>query len=230
MLTQPGPVIEYIPLRHYYHRHTRGLFWEMGEVIPFGNHPLFRLLLGWALPPEISLMKYCQTQTTERLREKYHVVQDMLIPVSALLESLRYLDKHYQLYPLWICPTAVRNYPRGWDSSIPFPLRRGGEDTLFVDIGAYGSPKAPGFDGNTALKALEQFVLDHRGYQAMYAKTLLTREQFRTMFDHATYDRLRKEIPLCEKAFPEVYDKLGGNARLSPVEYKRLKATPNPNT
>jgi delta24-sterol reductase len=73
-LTRTGPVVEYIPLGHYYHRHTRGLFWEMGEVIPFGNHPLFRLLLGWALPPEISLMKYCETRTTERLREKYHVV------------------------------------------------------------------------------------------------------------------------------------------------------------
>ncbi len=235
VLTRPGPVVEYIPLRHYYHRHTRGLFWEMGEVIPFGNHPLFRFLLGWALPPEISLMKYCETQTTERLREKYHVVQDMLVPVSALLESLRYLDTQYQLYPLWICPMAVRDYPRGMGFLHSLRTPEGGEDTLFVDIGMYGSPKVPGFDGNAALEALEQFVLDRRGYQAMYAKTLLTREQFRAMFDHTTYDRLRKEIRLCEEAFPEVYDKLGGGARLSPVAYKRLKATresvvpPNPN-
>ena len=32
-----GPAIEYIPLRHYYHRHTVSLFWEMQDIITFGN-------------------------------------------------------------------------------------------------------------------------------------------------------------------------------------------------
>lgn len=31
--------VEYVPLRHYYHRHTRSLFWEIQDIIPFGNHP-----------------------------------------------------------------------------------------------------------------------------------------------------------------------------------------------
>lgn len=29
MLKQNTPVIEYIPLREYYHRHTRSIFWEL---------------------------------------------------------------------------------------------------------------------------------------------------------------------------------------------------------
>lgn len=29
MLKQNAPVIEYIPLREYYHRHTRSIFWEL---------------------------------------------------------------------------------------------------------------------------------------------------------------------------------------------------------
>ena len=33
--------VEYIPLRDYYHRHTRSYFWTMEEIIPFGNHPVF---------------------------------------------------------------------------------------------------------------------------------------------------------------------------------------------
>ena len=41
-----GPGVEYIPLRDYYHRHSRSIFWEMQHIIPFGNHWFFRYLLG----------------------------------------------------------------------------------------------------------------------------------------------------------------------------------------
>lgn len=214
---------EYIPLRHYYHRHTRGLFWEMSEVIPFGNHPVYRFLLGWAIPPQISLMKYFETETTERLREKYHVVQDMLVPVSHLKKSLEYFDDEYDIYPIWICPMSVYAYPNDNGFIHPYTKEDGTEDTLFVDIGVYGTPKKPGFDGNSALRELEKFVIAHNGYQAMYAVTLMNREQFRTMFRHDAYDKLRKKIPNCERAFGEVYDKLGGKARLSPAAYRKKK-------
>ncbi|MGR9037684.1 MAG: hypothetical protein ACU83O_14030 [Gammaproteobacteria bacterium] len=62
--------VEYLPVRDYYHRHTRSYFWAMEEIIAFGNHPVFRALLGWALPPRIELLKYTETETTRRLREK----------------------------------------------------------------------------------------------------------------------------------------------------------------
>jgi hypothetical protein len=48
---------ELIPLRQYYHRHSRPIFWQMRELVPFGNHPVFRWLLGWVLPFKISLLK-----------------------------------------------------------------------------------------------------------------------------------------------------------------------------
>ena len=34
------------------------------------------------------------------------------------------------------------------------------------------------------------------------------REEFREMFDHSLYYRLRNSIPNCLAAFPEVYDKV----------------------
>jgi Delta24-sterol reductase len=73
---------EYIPLRHYYHRHTRSLFWEVSEIIPFGNKAWFRYLLGWTMPPKPSLLKLTQTETLRQLYEKHHVVQDMLVPIK----------------------------------------------------------------------------------------------------------------------------------------------------
>lgn len=217
--------VEYIPLIHYYHRHTRSLFWEMSEIIPFGNNPLFRWLLGWALPPRLALLKYFESDTTRRLREKYHMVQDMLMPISLLNESLDYFDEHIKIYPLWVCPMLVKQSPENIGMIKPYQKPDGSLDELFVDIGAYGTSAKPGFDGIEELKKLEQFVISHHGYQAMYARTTMTKQDFRKMFDHTVYDKLRKEIPLTERAFPEIFDKLGGRARISPAEYKKMKAT-----
>jgi delta24-sterol reductase len=47
-----------------------------------------------------------------------------------------------------------------------------------------------------------------------FALPLLCREEFRAMFDHSLYDELRASLPLCQQAFPEVYDKVSKAARI----------------
>ncbi len=214
--------VEYIPLRDYYHRHTRSYFWTMEEIIPFGNHPVFRSLLGWALPPRIELLKYTETETTRRLREKFHVVQDMLMPIRYLKQSIGYFHKHFNLYPLWLSPMAIFDNDR--HLGFVHPLRKvdGRVDEMYVDIGAYGTPLKANFDNNSALPLLEKFVMDHQGYQALYAKTTLSREDFRIMFDHSDYDNVRARLAFCTQAFDEVYDKVSSKGRVSPVEMRKL--------
>ena len=46
----------------------------------------------------------------------------------------------------------------------------------------------------------------------LYADSYLSRDQFRAMFDHDLYDRMRAKLG-CEEAFPEVYDKVNRKAR-----------------
>lgn len=220
---QKGEHVECIPLRQYYHRHTRSFFWEMEEIIPFGNRPWYRFLFGWALPPRIALLKFFETDTTRQLREKYHVVQDMLMPVSKLADSLRYFDEQYLIYPLWLCPMRIPENPAGIGFVHPHRSADGRTDDLFVDIGAYGTPKRKGFDGNAELKKLEEYVIRNGGYQALYARTLMTEEEFRRMFDHSTYDRLRDEMPYVRNAFGDVHRKVGGNSRVSGSVYKKEK-------
>ncbi|MGZ8189412.1 MAG: FAD-binding oxidoreductase [Methylosarcina sp.] len=215
--------VEYLPVRDYFHRHTRSYFWAMEEIIPFGNHPLFRALLGWALPPRIELLKYTETETTRRLREKFHVVQDMLMPVRYLKEAVGYFDEHFQLYPLWLSPMAIRDNGGQPGFVHPFRTEKGAVDEMYVDIGAYGTPGKKDFDNSVALPLLEKFVIEHRGYQALYARTFMSRKDFRTMFDHAGYDRLRERLPYCRQAFDEVYDKVSSNGRVSPVEMRKLE-------
>ena len=222
-LEQNKQGVEYLPVRHYFHRHTRGYFWTMEEIIPFGNHPIFRALLGWALPPRIELLKYTETETTRRLREKFHVVQDMLMPMRYLKQSLVYFDEHFQLYPLWLSPMAIKDNDSGAGFVHPLDTKEGAIDEMFVDIGAYGTPSKPQFDNAVALPLLEQFVIDHSGYQALYARTSMTRKDFRKMFDHTQYDLLRERLPYCRQAFDEVYDKVSSKGRCSPVEMRKLE-------
>ncbi len=220
--------VEYIPLRDYYHRHTRSYFWTMEEIIPFGNHPVFRALLGWALPPRIELLKYTETETTRRLREKFHVVQDMLMPIKYLKQSIQYFDDHFNLYPLWLSPMAIFDNDKQLGFVHPLRNTDGTVDEMYVDIGAYGTPLKAGFDNTSALPLLEKFVIDHHGYQALYAKTTLSREDFRTMFDHSEYDQLRERLPFCKQAFDEVYDKVSSKGRVSPVEMRKLESKNEP--
>lgn len=44
---------ELIPLKHFLHRFTRSIFWEIEDMIPFSNNPIYRLLWGWLGAPEV---------------------------------------------------------------------------------------------------------------------------------------------------------------------------------
>lgn len=145
------------------------------------------------------------------------------MPMRYLAKSIRYLDEHFELYPLWLCPMAVHENERGLGFIHPFRGEHGSTDELYVDVGVYGTPKKENFDYASALPSLEKFVLDHKGYQALYAKTTLSRESFRAMFDHKDYDRLREQLPYCKLAFDEVYDKVSSKGRTSPAELRRMK-------
>ncbi|XP_002740991.1 delta(24)-sterol reductase [Saccoglossus kowalevskii] len=198
--------VEYIPLRHYYHRHTRSIFWELQDIIPFGNNPIFRYLCGWMVPPKISLLKLTQGETIRRLYEQHHVIQDMLVPLETLDSSLKCFDKELKLYPLWVCPMLLPSIP-----GMVHP--KSDQDEMFVDIGAYGEPKRDGFKARDTVRRLEKYVRSVDGFQMLYADCYMTKEEFRFMFDHSLYDRLRTKLNCC-KAFPEVYDKVSKAARL----------------
>lgn len=83
-----GEDYEYIPLRDYYHRHTRSIFWQLQDIVPFGNNFLFRLLFGWLMPPKISLLKLTQGETIKNMYEKHQIIQDLLVSMKDLEKSL----------------------------------------------------------------------------------------------------------------------------------------------
>ncbi|CAH1774871.1 unnamed protein product [Owenia fusiformis] len=199
-----GRSTEYIPLRHYYHRHTRSIFWELQDIIPFGNHPLFRYLCGWMVPPKISLLKLTQGETIKRMYEENQIIQDMLVPLDTLGESLSCFHKEIKMYPLWLCPFLLPNDPG--------MVHPDGDTAMYVDIGAYGTPTTKNYNCMDTTRRLEAFVRDVKGFQMMYADSYMTLDEYRSMFDHSLYDRMRKKYE-CADAFPEVYGKVNRKAR-----------------
>ncbi|CAD5210566.1 unnamed protein product [Bursaphelenchus okinawaensis] len=198
-------VTEYIPLRDYYHRHSRSIFWELRDLIPFGNNVIYRYLLGWALPPKVALLKLTTPAPIKRLYDRHHVIQDLLVPLSTLEDSINLIDQEVGTYPLWICPF---NLP-----SMPGLLRnRTGANVLFVDIGIYGNAEREQYQAAKSTRKLEKFVREAKGAQLLYADTYMTTAEFWEMFDNTLYDWLRVTYD-CLDAFPNVYQKVCKEAR-----------------
>lgn len=206
ILKQDKEQEEYIPLRHFYHRHTRSFFWEMEQIVPFGNSLWFRYLLGWMSPPEISLIKLTETEAIHELYDTHHMDQDFLLPISTLDQSLAYFNQEVDFYPLWLCPMRVFDTPiRGMVNPLP-------NEQMFVDVGIYGEPNVPNYNAKQTTRKLEAFMREIGGFQALYADTYQTREELRDMFDHNLLDKLREQTGAL-KAFPEPFDKVSRAAR-----------------
>lgn len=203
-----GKGSEYVPLRDYYHRYTRSLYWHGELLVPFGNHPLFRYTLGWLMPPKVSVMRLTQTDRVRKYRDERNVVQDALIPIRLLRESVEMFHREFECYPLWLCAhRTFRTHPQG----MMRPSRPELDEEMFVDVGAW---QVPGFvkrkepwDGRQAVRNLEAWLRAHDSYQCLYAVTEQTREEFWQMFDRKLYDEVRAKYG-AKDAFMDVYDKV----------------------
>lgn len=199
---------EYIPLREYYHRYTRSLYWHGELLVPFGNHPLFRYPLGWLMPPKVSFLKLTQTERMRRYRDERNVVQDALVPLRYLEEAVAMFHREFECYPLWLCGhKTFRTEPQGMLS----PSDPNLDEEMFVDVGAWFVPgpvrRGEPWDGRQAVRNMEKWLREHHGYQCLYAVTEQTREEFWQMFDPTLYREVRKKYG-AEGVFMDTYDKV----------------------
>jgi len=207
-----GAFSEYIPIRHYHHRFTRSIFWELRDLIPFGNHPLYRYCLGWLGAPKVSLIK--KTMTPQIRKEVFykHAVQDIIIPIDKMKESINKFHEWFEVYPLLVFPIAVFDHSpyqgmmRNPKTKIP-----GKSYEMYFDLGVYGIPQkvrdGKFWDAEKVIREMEEYTRNVGGYQCLYADTLMSQTEFRKMLHHDTYDKLRKEYN-CIGAFPEIYEKI----------------------
>ena len=228
-----GRFVDYVPLRDYYHRHTRSLYWHGELLVPFGNHPAFRHTLGWLMPPKVSFMKLTQTERIRKYRDERNVVQDGLLPLRFQQAGIEMFHDEFETYPLWLCPHRTYETHPG----AMFQPKRAGDEALvsevsgkklagtggylahhqdkkwemFVDIGAWQVPRfvrrGEAWDGRVAVKHMEKWLREHEGVQCMYAVTEQTREEFWEMFDATLYEEMRDRWG-AKGVFMDVFDKV----------------------
>eukprot|EP00939_MAST-03C_sp_MAST-3C-sp1_P004071 g4071.t1 len=203
---------EIIPLKHYYHRFTRSIFWEIEDMIPFANHMLYRVLWGWMGAPEVALLKLFQGPVIRRASVYAHVVQESIMPVRRVSEGIENFDRWFGVYPLLLFPIRVyKRTPSGLLNPKPDDLVPGENYGLYVDIGAYGAPRETKegrmWDAKGNVRAGEHWTRSVGGFSAPYTDIMCTRREFRAMYDHTLYDKVRRRLG-ADDGFPEVYDKV----------------------
>ncbi|KAJ1617411.1 hypothetical protein T492DRAFT_495224 [Pavlovales sp. CCMP2436] len=102
---------ELIPLRHYYHRYSRSIFWMLEDLIPFGNHMWYRYLFGWLGAPKPAVLKFVLTPSIREAAVTKQVVQDIILPMDDLADAVELFHKEWEIYPLLVFP--IRIYDHG---------------------------------------------------------------------------------------------------------------------
>jgi len=205
---------EFIPLRHYLHRHDRAIFWVLQDMIPFGNHPVFRFLVGWACPPRVQFLKLTTTRGIRELTFTKQVFQDIVLPMTELERSIELSEELFNIYPVLIYPCAIFDHgEQGGQLRRPSKasLVPGKSYGMYNDLGVYGVPAAvkngEPYNATTAMRAMEAFIRKVGGYSFLYADTFMDEAELREMFDHTVYDAVRERYG-ADGAFPTLYDKI----------------------
>ncbi|XP_022991438.1 delta(24)-sterol reductase [Cucurbita maxima] len=198
-----GEFVEYVPTRDYYHRHTRSLYWEGKLILPFADQWWFRFLLGWMMPPKVSLLKATQGEAIRNYYHEMHVIQDMLVPLYKVPDALEWAHRELEVYPIWLCPHRLFKLPvKTMIYPEPgFELHRRQGDThyaqMYTDVGLYYAPgpvlRGEVFDGAEAVRRMEKWLLENHGFQALYAVSELNEKDFWRMFDAELYEQCRKK-------------------------------------
>lgn len=214
-----SPVVEYVPTRDYYHRHTRSLYWEADLLVPMGNHPLFRLFMGWLMPPRVSFLKLTMFGKMFEYYNSRFVAQDILVPLHKTADCMKFMHDEYDIYPLWLCSHRVFRTRMGtmldsekdYDAN-GFAQGDSREAQMFTDVGIWYTPghilRGEKFDAAATSHKLEQWLIENRGYQTLYAITELSEENFWKMFDKTLYEKCREKYKSIGR-FMDVYYKVG---------------------
>ena len=205
---------EYIPLEHYLLRHNRSIFWVVEDMIPFGNHPLFRFFLGWLCPPKPAFLKFSTTPGIRAMTFTKQVFQDIVLPMTVMENSIDLAEELFDTYPILIYPCRIYDHgvhagqlrPPTSEQMCPYA-----DYGMFYDLGVYGVPgkvkRHERYDAVYAMRRMEKFIRDSGGYSFLYADIFMTRAEFEEMFDLTLYEKCRQHYQ-AEGAFPHLFNKV----------------------
>jgi len=209
-----GETVEYVPTLHFHQRHNKPCFWLTYIWAPWADHPIARYLLGWAFPFNYQILKWVKESIWgyKNLGDRF-ITQDFLIPLYNLKGGIHLSAKLTDIWPIWMVPTKLH-----YDERFTLGKKPRSGNIMYVDLGVYGIAMNDNFQGHEAtLKAFEKWTLDNGGYQALYAESYMTKEEYTEMFNPELYEKVREKLPLCKEGFPHIYQKICRKGRNSGI-------------
>ncbi len=176
---------EWIPTLQYIFRHNRAIFWTLRDQLPesLGNHPLFRLALGWMCPPKVTFLKLPATPRIKHEMMFERVYQDIVLPIRTLELAVEKAGKLFGIWPILIYPSRIYDHGKGHRGIFPCPRpedlvhhkdEEGHESedayAMYYDLGVYGIPhhKYKTTSTRNATKDANGYGQKH-SYQAVHA-------------------------------------------------------------
>lgn len=194
---------EAIPIKDYLFRYDRGAFWVGKQGFRLFHVPFNRLTRLWFA----SLMK---TRVLYRFLHgaqlaQQFVIQDVCLPYDGVLPFLSYLDDHFGVYPLWLCPLK----PDARHALAPNCL----DSSLVVNVGVWGELRHDNQDFVYKNRQIEQTIAALGGRKVLYAQTYYAPQEFWRSYNKKSYDKLRNSYQAAT-IFPDIYAKIVVNKRL----------------
>ena len=193
-LVRSNPRKEAIPLVDYLFRYDRGAFWAAKPVLTYIAVP-FNDFTRSVVDP-LMHTKTLYHGLHENGMAKDNIIQDLALPVSQAPNFLNWLNKEFEIYPLWLCP-ILRNEQKNMNPHA---------QEMLISIGVWG-PRLP----NPACfvaenRKLERKVREVGGFKWLYAHCHYTEAEFWEIYDKEWYDALRAKYHATY--LPSVYDKI----------------------
>lgn len=193
------PVVEYIPLAEYMFRYDRGGFWVGRSAFSYMRFP-FNKYTRWFLDDFLHTRMLYRALHASGIATRY-IVQDMALPYPNAEKFIKYTDKTFNIWPIWLCPLKQSEQPT------MHPHTKGNlKDDQMLNIGLWGfGPKEPE-EYLRKNRALEKTLGEFGGMKWLYAHTYYGKDEFWSQFDREWHEKLRRKYKA--ETFPAVYDKV----------------------
>lgn len=196
---------ELVPVKDYLFRYDRGAFWMGREGFSVLHLPFTRFT-RLLLAPLLKTRTMYRFLHGARLGQQF-LVQDICLPKDNVVPFMKFIDKNYEIYPLWLCPLK----PSKKEILSPTQLDTG----LVINVGVWGamSEDYEKFVRNN--RQLEKEVYKFGGRKVLYAHTYYSKAEFWRIYNRVQYNKLRKKYS-AEVVFPDIYEKTNVSVRYEP--------------
>jgi delta24-sterol reductase len=228
--TEPGSKLQtyrfLTPLPSYLFRYDRGGFWVARLAYHYFHVPFDRFS-RFLMDTWLHTRPMYHALHASGLSKQF-VVQDVSFRPADAVEFMRYADKEWGVWPLWVCPlkrgklglttrwwydeaTAAKDggIESGPDSAKPVSADEEAKlaSEQLINIGIWGAiPKRYGRDFVAPNRELEARVRDLRGTKWLYSETYYTEDEFWAIYDLESYNAVRKQYGA--ESLPSVWEKV----------------------